>query len=200
MLKSQLSLTGREEAGVERGPSSLLWCTASNGMISVKAPLNDVLFLEILKTYPDQTVAKAGRTSPATPTCGTFPRKTRDWPSLTQGLMWRRRSRWSRHWDKPASKKELKRLEGKKNAMFSPLSSLRHFETRSFFQKLDTDGGFLAKGNPALWRRTTDSRTLGNGHLASEWSTMPGERGIALVQRFPGFPRSRPQKENYLLS
>ncbi|KAG0716138.1 hypothetical protein GWK47_010338 [Chionoecetes opilio] len=62
MLKSQLSLTGREKAGVERMALfvALVYCKQwHEAPISVKAPLNDVLFLEILKTYPDQTVAKA---------------------------------------------------------------------------------------------------------------------------------------------
>ncbi|KAG0728147.1 hypothetical protein GWK47_033096 [Chionoecetes opilio] len=69
MLKSQLSLTGREKAGVERVALfiALVYCKQwHEAPISVKAPLNDVLFLEILKTYPDQTVAKQ-QNKPATP-------------------------------------------------------------------------------------------------------------------------------------
>ncbi|KAG0698828.1 hypothetical protein GWK47_025944 [Chionoecetes opilio] len=75
MLKSQLSLTGREKAGVERVALfvALVYCKQwHEAPISVKAPLNDVLFLEILKTYPDQTVFQGSRTSPATPPAGRF--------------------------------------------------------------------------------------------------------------------------------
>ena len=45
--------------------------------------------------------------------------------------------------DKPALKKELKQLEGKKMTMFTSLSSFVTSKTWSFFQRLDANKGFL---------------------------------------------------------
>ncbi|KAG0710326.1 hypothetical protein GWK47_002517 [Chionoecetes opilio] len=94
--------------------------------------------------------------------------------------------------DKPASKKELKRLEGKKMTMSSSLSSFVTSKTRSFFQKLDADEGFLAK-DPALWEEDARKRALGLRVVNDA-----AERGIALVQRYLGSTKSAAQ-EKYLL-
>ncbi|KAF2348731.1 Helicase C-terminal [Trinorchestia longiramus] len=60
---------------------------------------------------------------------------------------------------------------------------LCHFKD-ALFQKLETDESFLAK-NCALWKKKDHSvfqsvlsRTLGNGHLASEWSKMPRSEAL----------------------
>ncbi|KAG0712913.1 hypothetical protein GWK47_001968 [Chionoecetes opilio] len=163
--------------------------------ISVKAPLNDVLFLEILKTYPDQTVAKAAEQA--------LLRHLWYVSEENAGLAFfdsridvEEKKQMVKALDKPASKKELKRLEGKKRRCFLPLV-LRHFETRSFFQKLDADEGFLAKG-PGIGEeddRFKDARKRALGlrviNDAAEW-------GIALVQRYLGSTKSAAQ-EKYLL-
>ncbi|KAG0730287.1 hypothetical protein GWK47_028531 [Chionoecetes opilio] len=173
MLKSQLSLTGREKAGVERVALfvALVYCKQwHEAPISVKAPLNDMLFLEILKTYPDQTVAKAAEQA--------LRRHLWYVSEENAGLAFfdsridvEEKKQMVKALDKPASKKELKRLEGKKNDDSSLPLVLRHFEDTSFFRNSTLDEGFLAKDRHC--GRTTDSRTLGNGHLASEGSTMP---------------------------
>ncbi|KAG0714555.1 hypothetical protein GWK47_013921 [Chionoecetes opilio] len=116
MLKSQLSLTGREKAGVERVALfvALVYCKQwHEAPISVKAPLNDVLFLEILKTYPDQTVAKAAEQA--------LRRHLWYVSEENAGLAFfdsridvEEKKQMVKALDKPASKKELKRLEGKR--------------------------------------------------------------------------------------
>ncbi|KAG0713732.1 hypothetical protein GWK47_015566 [Chionoecetes opilio] len=97
--------------------------------ISVKAPLNDVLFPEILRTYPDQTVAKGPQNKPCDAHLWyVFPGKTRDWAFFDSRVDVEEKKQMVKALDKPASKKELKRLEGKKMTMSSSLSSLYHFE------------------------------------------------------------------------
>ncbi|KAG0724225.1 hypothetical protein GWK47_041072 [Chionoecetes opilio] len=198
MLKSQLSLTGREKAGVERVALfvALVYCKQwHEAPISVKAPLNDVLFLEILKTYPDQTVAKAAEQA--------LRRHLWYVSEENAGLAFfdskidvEEKKQMVKALDKSASKKELKRLEGKKMMMSSSLSSFVTSKTRSFLQKLDADEGFLAK-DPALWEedRFKDAwkRALGLRMVNDA-----AERGIALVQRYLGYTKSAAQ-EKYLL-
>lgn len=93
-----------------------LWHEA---LISVKSPTNDMLSLKIIKMYPDQTFAKATQNKPCNATCGELQRKTQDWPSLTQGLMWEKQT--VKALDKPTLKKELKILEGRKMTIYLPL-------------------------------------------------------------------------------
>ena len=61
MLQSQLSLTLQDKAGVERVALfvTLVYCKQwHEAPSSVKAPLKNVLFMETVKIYSDQTVAK----------------------------------------------------------------------------------------------------------------------------------------------
>lgn len=70
MLEFQLTLTGRKKTGMEQVTlfAALVYCKQWHETpISKRAPLNDVLFFEIIKTYYDQTVAKGTRTNPETP-------------------------------------------------------------------------------------------------------------------------------------
>ncbi|KAG0724840.1 hypothetical protein GWK47_039783 [Chionoecetes opilio] len=199
MLKSQLSLTGREKAGVERVALfvALVYCKQwHEAPISVKAPLNDVLFLEILKTYPDQTVAKAAEQA--------LRRHLWYVSEENAGLAFfdsridvEEKKQMVKALDKPASKKELKRLEGKKMTMSSSLSSFVTSKTRSFFQKLDMDEGFLAK-DPALWEEDDRFKDARKRALGLRVVNDAAERGIALVQRYLGSTKSAAQ-EKYLL-
>ncbi|KAG0727485.1 hypothetical protein GWK47_034568 [Chionoecetes opilio] len=147
MLKSQLSLTGRDKAGVERVALfvALVHCKQwHEAPISVKAPLNDVLFLEILRTYPDQTVAKAAEQALR---CHLwYVSEENAGLAFFDSRIDVEKKQMVKALDKPSSKKELKRLEGKMMTMSSSLSSFVTSKTRSFFQKLDADEGFLAKG------------------------------------------------------
>ncbi|KAG0717731.1 hypothetical protein GWK47_053848 [Chionoecetes opilio] len=86
--------------------------------------------------------------------------------------MWKGKKQMVKALDKPPLKKELKRLEGKKMTMSSSLSSFVISKTRSFFLETRPDEGFLAK-DPALWEEDDRFKDARNGHLASEWSTMP---------------------------
>ncbi|KAG0722968.1 hypothetical protein GWK47_043521 [Chionoecetes opilio] len=199
MLKSQLSLTGREKAGVERVALfvALVYCKKwHEAPISVKAPLNDVLFLEILKTYPDQTVAKAAEQA--------LRRHLWYVSEENAGLAFfdsridvEEKKQMVKALDKPASKKELKRLEGKKITMSSSLSSFVTSKTRSFFQKLNADEGFLAK-DPALWEEDDRFKDARKRALGLRVVNDAAERGIALVQRYLGSTKSAAQ-EKYLL-
>ncbi|KAG0727887.1 hypothetical protein GWK47_033694 [Chionoecetes opilio] len=199
MLKSQLSLTGREKAGVERVALfvALVYCKQwHEAPISVKAPLNDVLFLEILKTYPDQTVAKAAEQA--------LRRHLWYVSEENAGLAFfdsridvEEKKQMVKALDKPASKKELKRLEGKKMTMSFSLSSFVTSKTQSFFQKLDSDEGFLAK-DPALWEEDDRFKDARKRALGLRVVNDAAERGIALVQRYLGSTKSAAQ-EKYLL-
>ncbi|KAG0711437.1 hypothetical protein GWK47_020605 [Chionoecetes opilio] len=176
MLKSQLSLTGREKAGVERVALfvALVYCKQwHEAPISVKAPLNDVLFLETFKTKP----LPRQQNKPCDATCGTFPRKTRDWPSSTQGLMWRR-SRWGKALDKPPLEEGTQAIGGKKDDDVFLLLVLRHFE----------DTVLLSETSRASLKRALGLRMVNDA----------AERGIALVQRYLGSTKSAAQ-EKYLL-
>ncbi|KAG0718982.1 U2 small nuclear ribonucleoprotein B'' [Chionoecetes opilio] len=171
MLKSQLSLTGREKAGVERVALfvALVYCKQwHEAPISVKAPLNDVLFLEILKTYPDQTVAKAAEQA--------LRRHLWYVSKENAGLAFfdsridvEEKKEMVKALDKPASKKELKRLEGKKD---------------------DDD--------PALWEEDDRFKDARKRALGLRVVNDAAERGIALVQRYLGSTKSAAQ-EKYLL-
>ncbi|KAG0722734.1 hypothetical protein GWK47_043957 [Chionoecetes opilio] len=156
--------------------------------------LNDVLFLEILKTYPDQTVAKAAEqalrrhlwyVSEENAGLAFFDSRIDVEKQMVKAL------------DKPASKKKLKRLEGKKMTMSSSLSSFVTSKTRSFFQKLDADEGFLAK-DPALWEEDDRFKDAQKRALALRVVNDAAERGIALVQHYLGSTKSAAQ-EKYLL-
>ncbi|KAG0710732.1 hypothetical protein GWK47_022217 [Chionoecetes opilio] len=158
--------------------------------------LNDVLFLEILKTYPDQTVAKAAEQA--------LRRHLWYVSKENAGLAFfdsridvEEKKQMVKALDKPASKKELKRLEGKKMTISSSLSSFVTTKTRSFFQKLNADEGFLAE-DPSLWEeddRFKDARKRARGLRVVNDAA---ERGIALVQRYLGSTKSAAQ-EKYLL-
>ncbi|KAG0713304.1 hypothetical protein GWK47_016498 [Chionoecetes opilio] len=201
MLKSQLSLTGREKAGVERVALfvALVYCKQwHEAPISVKAPLNDVLSLEILKTYPDQTVAKAAEQA--------LRRHLWYVSEENAGLAFfdsridvEEKKQMVKALDKPASKKELKRLEGKKMTMSSSLSPFVTSKTRSFFQKLEADEGFLAK-DPALWEEDDRFKNARKRALGLRVVNDAAERGIALVTSATWGPRSRPAQEKYLSS
>ncbi|KAG0716602.1 hypothetical protein GWK47_009284 [Chionoecetes opilio] len=193
------ALTGREKAGVERVALfvALVYCKQwHEAPISVKAPLNDVLFLEILKTYPDQTVAKAAEQA--------LRRHLWYVSEENAGLAFfdsridvEEKKQMVKALDKPASKKELKQLEGTKMTMSSSLSSFVTSKTRSFFQKLDADEGFLAK-DPALWEENDRFKDARKRALGLRVVNDAAERGIALVQRYLGSTKSAAQ-EKYLL-
>ncbi|KAG0715569.1 hypothetical protein GWK47_011670 [Chionoecetes opilio] len=175
MLKSQLSLTGREKAGVER--------------VALFVAL-------ILKTHPDQTVAKAAEQA--------LRRHLWYVSEENAGLAFfdsridvEEKKQMVKALDKPASKKELERLEGKKMTTSSSLSSFVTSKTRSFFQKLDADEGFLAK-DPALWEEDDRFKDARKRALGLRAVNDAAERGIALVQRYPGSTKSAAQ-EKYLL-
>ncbi|KAG0716989.1 hypothetical protein GWK47_008361 [Chionoecetes opilio] len=145
-LKSHLSLTGRGGRS-ERVALSLALVDCSNGMnapLSVKASVDDVRFLEILKTYPEPNVAQGSR-HPATPLCTFREEKRRDCRFRLK-LMLRRRSQMVKALDKPASKKELN-IGGKKDGRFpSSLSSFVHFRRHGPSLRNSTaDEDFLAK-------------------------------------------------------
>ncbi|KAG0722782.1 hypothetical protein GWK47_043891 [Chionoecetes opilio] len=146
---------------------------ASNGNEGtdlVKLRLNDVLFLESPQ-YPDQTVAKSSRHKPCDAPCGTFPRKTREWPSRLKDWMWRRRSRWQGIGQAPSSNKELKRLGGKKDedVLFPSQSILTSKTTVASFRNSNADEGFLAK-DPALVEEDDRFKDARKRALAFEWS------------------------------
>ncbi|KAG0725229.1 hypothetical protein GWK47_039011 [Chionoecetes opilio] len=118
MAESQLSLTGRREglSGTRVAPS-LLWCTASNGMrapILCESSVERRALPRDLKTYPDQTVAKAAEQA-LRRHCGTFPRKNGGTgPRDSRIWMWEeKKSSWSRHWTSPL-KKETSSVGGEK--------------------------------------------------------------------------------------
>ncbi|KAG0723152.1 hypothetical protein GWK47_043187 [Chionoecetes opilio] len=186
MLKSQLSLTGREKAGVERVALfvALVYCKQwHEAPISVKAPLNDVLFLEILKTYPDQTVAKAAE-SPATHLWYVSEENT-GLAFFDSRIDVEEKKQMVKALDKPASKEGTQAIGGKKDDdVFLPLV-LRQFEDTVLLSETRRGRGLPGKGPGIVGGGTTDSRTLGNGHLASEWSTMP-RSGASPSPALPG--------------
>ncbi|KAG0727484.1 hypothetical protein GWK47_034566 [Chionoecetes opilio] len=198
MLKSQLSLTGRDKAGVERVALfvALVHCKQwHEAPISVKAPLNDVLFLEILRTYPDQTVAKAAEQALR---CHLwYVSEENAGLAFFDSRIDVEKKQMVKALDKPSSKKELKRLEGKMMTMSSSLSSFVTSKTRSFFQKLDADEGFLAK-DPALWEEDDRFKDARKRALGLRVVNDAAERGIALVQRYLGSTKSAAEKK-YLL-
>ena len=97
----------------------------------MKALINDVLFLKLIKAYPEQT------------------RKTRNLHVFHSRIDVKGKKRIVKVLNKPASKKELKRLEERNMAISNFVSSFVISKTQSFFQKLCEDKGFLAIG-PAL--------------------------------------------------
>ncbi|KAG0710102.1 hypothetical protein GWK47_023502 [Chionoecetes opilio] len=90
-------------------------------------------------------------------------------------------------WTSPPSNKELMRLEGKKMTMSFPPSSFVTSEGHGPSSRNSTRTRASWQRTRHYGRRTTHSRTLGNGHLASQWSTSR-RAGHALVQRYLGFP------------
>ena len=79
MLNSQLKLTAREAFGVRRMALfvSLVYVRQwHEAIVSVKAPLNDVRFLDILLTYPDSQTAKDALRVHSDATCGISRKKT----------------------------------------------------------------------------------------------------------------------------
>ncbi|KAG0724428.1 hypothetical protein GWK47_040576 [Chionoecetes opilio] len=104
-----------------------------------------------------------------------------------------RRSRWSRL-GQARPREDLKRFGVKKMTMSSSLSVLRHFEDTVLLSETSSGRGLPAKkpgivgvGRPIQGRSET-------GNLASDWSTMPRRRGIALGQPLPGVPEVAAQE------
>ncbi|KAG0705268.1 hypothetical protein GWK47_024524 [Chionoecetes opilio] len=194
MLKSQLSLTGREKAGVERVALfvALVYCKQwHEAPISVKAPLNDVLFLEILKTYPDQTVAKAAEQA--------LQRHLWYISEENAGLAFfdsridvEEKKQMSRHWTSPPRRRNSSHWREKDDDVFLPLV-LRHFEDRVLLSELDADEGFLAK-DPALWEEDDRFKDARNGTWPPSGQRCRGV-GHRLVSATWG-PRSRPHRRS----
>ncbi|KAG0711497.1 hypothetical protein GWK47_002277 [Chionoecetes opilio] len=154
-----------------------------------------MLFLEILKTYPDQTVAKAAEQALR---CHLwYVSEENAGLAFFDSRIDVEEKQMVKALDKPASKKKLKRLEGKKMTMSSSLSSFVTSKTRSFFQKLDADEGFLAK-DPALWEEDDRFKDARKRALGLRVVNDAAEQGIALVQRYLGSTKSATQ-EKYLL-
>ncbi|KAG0726234.1 hypothetical protein GWK47_037027 [Chionoecetes opilio] len=163
MLKSQLSLTGREKAGVERVDLFVALAAEQALRRHLWYVSEENAGLAFFDSRIDVEEKK----------------------QMVKAL------------DKPASKKELKRLEGKKMTMSSSLSSFVTLKTRSFFQKLDADEGFLAK-DPALWEEDDRFKDARKRALGLRVVNDAAERGIALVQLYLGSTKSAAQ-EKYLL-
>ncbi|KAG0724984.1 hypothetical protein GWK47_004858 [Chionoecetes opilio] len=177
MLKFQLSLTGREKAGVKRVALfvALVYCKQwHEAPISVKRP--EQALRRHLWYVSEENVGLA---------------------FLDSRIDVEEKQQMVKALDKPASKKELKRLEGKKMTMSSSLSSFVTSKTRSFFQKLDEDECFLAK-DPALWEEDDRFKDARKRALGLRVVNDAAERGIALVQRCLGSTKSAAQ-EKYLL-
>ncbi|KAG0711293.1 hypothetical protein GWK47_020916 [Chionoecetes opilio] len=85
-------------------------------------------------------------------------------------------------------------IGGKKDDDVFLLLVLRHFEDRSFFQKLDADPGFLAK-DPALWEEDDRFKDARKRALGLRVGNDAAERGIALVQRYLGSTKVGPPQE-----
>ncbi|KAG0704760.1 hypothetical protein GWK47_024638 [Chionoecetes opilio] len=179
---------------------ALFFCSGVNASnwdeapISVKAPLNDVLFLEILKTYPDQTVAKAAE-QPCDATCGTFSQENAGLAFFDSRIDLEEKSRWSRHWTSPPRRRNSNDWRKKDDYVFLPLV-LRPSKTRSFFQNSTRTRASWQKG-PALWEEDDRSRTLETG----TWPPMVNDsakQGICPIPALPGVPKSAAQ-EKYLL-
>ncbi|KAG0730275.1 hypothetical protein GWK47_028563 [Chionoecetes opilio] len=154
MLKSQLSLTGREKAGVERVAFfvALVRTSLQRHLWYVSEENAGLAFFDSRIDVEEKK-------------------------QMVKAL------------DKPPSKKELKRLEGKKMTMSSSLSSFVTSKERSFFQKLDADEGFLAK-DPALWEEDDRFKDARKRALGLRVVNDAAERGIALVQRYLGSTKS----------
>ncbi|KAG0713437.1 hypothetical protein GWK47_016230 [Chionoecetes opilio] len=199
MLKSQtVADWSREGQSGTSGPSSLLWCTASNGMRPdlCESPLNDVLSRDP-QDIPCQTLPKAAEQALRRHLCLRFRGKRGDWPSSTSRIYVEEKKQMVKALDKPPSRRNSMRLEGKKMTMSSSLSSFVTMKTRSFFQKLDADEGF--------WQRTRiveeddrfkDARKRALGLRVVNDAA---ERGIALNPTLPGVHERSAAQEKYLL-
>ena len=199
MLNSQLELTAREALGVRRMALfiSLVYVRQwHEAMVSVKAPLNDVRFLNILRTYPDSQVAKVGDralrrhlwyVTEENVAIGFFDERipVNDKRLMVSALQ------------NPATGKVCKRLEGKSEFISLSLSSFVTEKTRETFQKLGIDQGFL-ETDPSGWEE--DPRYLEGRRRALDLKVVNdcAERGIALVQRYLHSTKSKEQ-EQYLL-
>ncbi|KAG0718140.1 hypothetical protein GWK47_053042 [Chionoecetes opilio] len=189
--ESQLSLTGREKAGVERVALfvALVYCKQwHEAPISVKAPLNDVLFLEILKghTLP-KTRCQGSRTSPATPLVVRFrgnaglaffdsridvEEKKADGQGIGQARL---------------EKEGTQAIGGKKMTMSSSLSSLCHFEdTVPFFRNSTRTRGSWQRTRHCGRRNGPIQGRSGKRALGLRVVNDAAERGIALVPALPG--------------
>ncbi|KAG0718872.1 hypothetical protein GWK47_051650 [Chionoecetes opilio] len=140
MLKSQLFADwSQRRPEWNEWPFSLLlvYCKQwHEAPISVKAPLNDVLFLEILKTYLTPNVPRQ-QNKPCENTCGTFSQENAGRPSSTQGLkVEEKKQNGQRDWTSPPRRRNSSDLGGKKMTMSFP-SRPRHFEDTVLLQKLD---------------------------------------------------------------
>lgn len=199
MLKSQLKLTTRETLGVRRMALfvSLIYVRQwHEAIVSVKAPLNDVRFLEILLTYPDGSLAKVADralrrhlwyVNEENVALGFFDERV---PEQEKRLM-------VGALQKPATGKECKRPEGKATSISLSLASFVTKKTRDTFHKLGVDESFLEK-DPSAWK--DDLRYIEGRRRALDLKVVNdcAERGIALVQRYLTSTKSKEQ-EQYLL-